>query len=198
MAEGGGSEGPNLHAMGLLDGKQAGGDTSKPATNFDDFITQLLEQTGSWISKATGVKISSFFNIGMFGGNKLEDAGIKTGNSIISASLAQGSQGGVAAAVFDSIFSWDFKGTSAPSIDVASGGDSGGGGDSSGGGGGSSGESHSFESYASNSGMGEMFIAAGGGNHFEYRDAPESMLGSLSPPSIGDMSMGRGESMSLG
>jgi len=49
-------------------------------------------------------------------------------------------------------------------------------------GGGDSGFSNQgFESYASSSGMGEMFIAAGGGNHFDYSDVPRASLGDLHP-----------------
>jgi hypothetical protein len=76
----------------------------------------------------------------------------------------------------------------------SSGGDTGGwGGDGGGMGGGGGG----FESFAMNSGMADMFIAAGGGNHFEYRDVPMASLGTLSPQNLGETAPTRSEGLAV-
>ncbi|MDE3016651.1 MAG: hypothetical protein KGI29_07020 [Pseudomonadota bacterium] len=64
-------------------------------------------------------------------------------------------------------------------------------------GGGGSGGSQGFESYAASSGMGEMFIAAGGGNHFQVQDMPMASLGTLSPPTFGGAATSRGEGFGM-
>lgn len=188
MAEGPSpDQGAALFARG---GNAQPADTTKPATSMQELMDQLFEQLTNWASKATGVRLNSMLNVGIFGGTKLEDGAIKSGNNIVMASVAQGSQGGVLAGVASTVFNWDMQGVSAPPIDAASGGDSGAGT-------GSSSSSSDFESYAQNSGMGEMFIAAGGGNRFSYEDFSPASLGSISPPSIGSAGLGEGAGMSV-
>jgi hypothetical protein len=77
---------------------------------------------------------------------------------------------------------------------------SGGGGAATGDGGSGGGDGdgrHSFASYAASSGLSEVFIQAGGGHHFEYRNVPESILGTISPPTFGEDGLGRGAGFGL-
>jgi len=72
-------------------------------------------------------------------------------------------------------------------------------GDGSGGGGdGGNSSGQGFESFASSSGMGEMFIEAGGGNRFAVSNFDPGDLGTLSAPSFGVDRSGRGADIGIG
>lgn len=90
MAEGGGSTGPNLHAMGLLDAKPAAGGASENPKDIFDMITKTFDQVTKIVSKVvapvvTGISVNldSLMKSGVFVNADVTKAALQMNNPIL-------------------------------------------------------------------------------------------------------------------
>jgi len=147
---------------------QGGANDQKPPEDLSDFINKLFDQFSKWISKGTGVKLDSLVNTGLGAHADITKAGIQVNNS--PQSIIPDAKGGLLANIaFGEVFT---KAGASHGIGGAPTGE--------GGGSGSSGN-QSFDSYAASSGMSDMFIAAGGGNHFAVSNVDMGDIGTFRP-----------------
>lgn len=97
----------------------SGADPAAKPKDIFEFITQILEQTGSILSVAVGKQIHKIGNVGIFANVKIEQAGIQTGNNIMKAPLLGNTQGGLIAGLVSEVTTqkMDFSGIKQPPIE---------------------------------------------------------------------------------
>ena len=186
----------HLQQMGFGRGGGGGGEgASKEISVNEDEISKILEvapnKIPSTVAKLSeGIPFIGWLLAMLIPTNAGEVGLLPESQGIAGKTINPGKgglQGGVIAAGLTPIIAKGGK------ITDQTGGTGGGGGDGGGGGGGGGGGSQNFESFAASSGMGETFIAAGGGNHFEWRPEAMESLGFLRPsatPSMGGQGVG--------
>ncbi|MDX1975093.1 MAG: hypothetical protein SFT92_05395 [Rickettsiales bacterium] len=176
----------HLQRMGFGQGGGGAPDPNAKPTDLSDFINKLFEKLGDWVTKATGVNVTSFFNTGMFANAKIEQAGIQVNNQIMKQGLLPDAPGGALAQIATQVFNNKFDGVSAPPIGEGSYGSSSSGGDSGGGGGG-------FADYNAISGISAPAISGG----FEGMHIPVTALMSLVPSTTPSMGPSQGAGMEM-
>jgi|GEM_PF-3422785 len=177
-------------------------DKDAPPEDLSDLINKLLDKTGAWLSKATGVNINSIFKTGIFAHTDLQQGGIKVDN-MINMAVPDARGGTLSSVVFGQVFT-KAGGTITDQTGGAGGGDfAGGGGDFGGGGGGSGGSDFAGGDYSGGSGgSNHAFdsVAMGplptGGSRFDWAEAgiPDNGFTPSATPSMGQ---GTGASMSV-
>jgi hypothetical protein len=114
---GGGDIGARLHAQGIGGGGSGPTNKDAPPEDIFDFITKLIEKTGTWITKFTGVNVESFFNTGAMP-VKLEQGGIQVNNQIMRQAIIPDASGGALASIAGMLINQkNFGNLTAPAIE---------------------------------------------------------------------------------
>jgi hypothetical protein len=93
-----------MNAIANLQNQLSKSKPETPATNMDDLVNKILASTMNWVSKATGIKMSSLLETGVFANAKLEDAAFKAGDAINKGATSFTSNGGALANVAGIVF----------------------------------------------------------------------------------------------
>ena len=103
----------NMQAM------KAAGSGAKAASNFQELMDQIISAPVKWLSKATGIKLDSMMETGIFANAKLEDAAFKSGDAINKGAASFTANGGALANVAGIVFNKEnlLNGISQPVID---------------------------------------------------------------------------------
>lgn len=193
---GGGMTAAQMHAQGLTGGNAQAPDKDAKPADLSDFINQLLDKTGAWLSKATGVNINSLFKTGIFAHTDIQAGAIKTDN-MINMAVPDSRGGALANIVFGEVFNKGGAGVTDHAAGV--GGDASGAGAASGGhsdfGGGhvdTGGSNHNFDAMA----LGPMPT---GNMRFDWDNMPNGIaaLGNMTPQATPGAGVSSGASMAV-